>query len=1006
MPFWPAAALEFSRASAAADGGNTTDVQRDLCFDVEVFDACGDSQRTFKEVWAWATAALVCESSSNCSLGSSWRLRMLEPFDAHGCRLHTSAYDELGDPYFSDAVNSLVVYVVVACAQESANCGILDFEAIRQYLLLRGLTEAACAGDDYHSWSLARSLLSCGLTVVTLAHRQPLYGTRTGVSHFVVLPGMSGMVCHAPDLFDRCLAHWALRCSSTAVVLSATARDAVQAVSELTPSCVDRAQLATQCTIVLSAVAAVANDCTTCVDDWIDRAVLRVHQQTGWKLPRLRAIATCVCSVVHVLLKDDRSLDRLCDLELHALDWLGECFGRVPSTSSSTASGATAFLPGLSELEARVLPALQVYYLGGNAESEAHPRRHSEDAVAVPGASLSGAVDFVREQTGLVVSRTFVYRRLLPRYPGSFEAARHHVLIRVRPAAPVKALLNNPVDGHYCAALVKYRRLAYGSLAPADGNKTPFLQASISLARDDKAHVRLTNSPIMRPQKVTCYKMSDGTIRRPVLGISDYGQVNAQSVIAQGILVLSCRDQQLAVHPRHASQHGARNSGQSIYVLRHGAEGQSAAYHLSELLFAISSNLDQFVRDGAMCRHLLIICDGGAYEAPTTRPSRICYALVRWLFGLRALTVCTYAGGNSCLSPAERPHAAFGRAVAGNPIGHLDDAAAALGEVQRRVTQRTFSGHPMRVSCLLPGEASNWLPACFAEFVSPHTNAQRIRELSSTVVVLPEALVRLCALVGVTVPQLPLTFAQLERAASVAAGCVSAGKYCVDFIACGNTAACFGCGIPRGGALTAEERLLFVWPVAKDLVSPRTAFDNTVEAHFLDFSECLMADLSAPVHLPTAHANKVEHTQCSLRSLFAQVDCCCPSVVAKAAVAERKAALASMSIITSAADLVSFSASELHALATRCCLLTKDMHAELLHQATVSFNRSAGRKKKVGVPRVDMSREQLNKECTADALRTWLVHHKHMTAAAARGLNKGALVDAVLGNLVAAVAQV
>ena len=46
-----------------------------------------------------------------------------------------------------------------------------------------------------------------------------------------------------------------------------------------------------------------------------------------------------------------------------------------------------------------------------------------------------------------------------------------------------------------------------------------------------------------------------------------------------------------------------------------------------------------------------------------------------------------------------------------------------------------------------------------------------------------------------------------------------------------------------------------------------------------------------------------------------------------------------------------------------------------------------------------MSREQLNKECTADALRVWLAGNTQMTAAETRRLNKGALVDAVLQQL-------
>jgi hypothetical protein len=327
----------------------------------------------------------------------------------------------------------------------------------------------------------------------------------------------------------------------------------------------------------------------------------------------------------------------------------------------------------------------------------------------------------------------------------------------------------------------------------------------------------------------------------------------------------------------------------------------------------------------------------------------------------------------------------------------LDDAAAALGEVQRRVSQRTFSGYPMRVSSLLPGEASSWLPACFAEFVSPHTNAQRLRELCSRIVVLPKVLHDLCSLVGVPLPDRQLTFAQLEHAASAASGCTTVGKYCVHFLPCGKPESNFG--VPRGGPLSDAERLLFISPVAEGLLPQRNTADVSQHPHYVEYSECLSLDLEALIQLPSAGGANA----CMLRSLISQVDACCPSVVAKAAVAERKAALAGK--LNSAADLVSFSACQLQALATRCCLSTNDMHADLLHQATVSFNRSAGRKKKVGLPRVDMSREQLNKDCTADALRTWLMQHTHMTAAGARGLRKSALVDAVLAHLVSAEEQ-
>jgi hypothetical protein len=152
-----------------------------------------------------------------------------------------------------------------------------------------------------------------------------------------------------------------------------------------------------------------------------------------------------------------------------------------------------------------VLPALRDYYLT-RTDSAAHARRHTTDDYASAEATLSGAVDYVQATTGVCVSRSFVYRRLLPRVPGSHEARRHVVEIRVRPAAPVKVAIDSAVDSHYCAALVRLRRLAFGSLpferdayAPSDSTAT-FLSHALTIARDDKARVHLTNSAVLRPQ--------------------------------------------------------------------------------------------------------------------------------------------------------------------------------------------------------------------------------------------------------------------------------------------------------------------------------------------------------------------------------------------------------------------------------------------------------------------------------------------------------------------------
>jgi hypothetical protein len=110
-------------------------------------------------------------------------------------------------------------------------------------------------------------------------------------------------------------------------------------------------------------------------------------------------------------------------------------------------------------------------------------------------------------------------------------------------------------------------------------------------------------------QRVTVLVDSNGVRHPPQLGVSDYDQTNANSIIAQGVLVLRCVDQQ------QLADNAARNSGQSLYVLRHGREGQSAAQHCAELLALIARQPAQFSRNGELVRALLIISDGGPYVA-------------------------------------------------------------------------------------------------------------------------------------------------------------------------------------------------------------------------------------------------------------------------------------------------------------------------------------------------------------------------------------------------------
>lgn len=95
----------------------------------------------------------------------------------------------------------------------------------------------------------------------------------------------------------------------------------------------------------------------------------------------------------------------------------------------------------------------------------------------------------------------------------------------------------------------------------------------------------------------------------------------------------------------------ARSAGAAVYVLRHGSENQSAAQHLAELLFSMSVESERWLVDGVFVQALLIITDGGSHEHPTLEASKWCHAFLRWLLGLRALTVVTNASGCSELSP-------------------------------------------------------------------------------------------------------------------------------------------------------------------------------------------------------------------------------------------------------------------------------------------------------------------------------------------------------------------
>lgn len=351
----------------------------------------------------------------------------------------------------------------------------------------------------------------CGFSLccVQVNTAESLLSLSAGVSDVYVL--LSGGVSSDSILFaDACLRATLDRRLRAPLLLSRHALDAANALSSHAPAffAPDRPALALQCFHLLQwwAVTQLRDSLAIVVVRALDQSELVARATNALRsagfmmcterveksLRVLLSLADCFSHLPFSSLDDcqRKLLDSLLLRELGTVD------ERQPQHHRSVASAALADV---------VLPALRDYYLT-RTDSAAHARRHTTDDYASAEATLSGAVDYVQATTGIVVSRSYVYRRLLPRVPGSHEARRHVVEIRVRPAAPVKVAIDSAVDSHYCAALVRLRRLAFGSLpferdatAPVDSVPT-FLPHALTIARDDKARVHLTNSPVLRPQ--------------------------------------------------------------------------------------------------------------------------------------------------------------------------------------------------------------------------------------------------------------------------------------------------------------------------------------------------------------------------------------------------------------------------------------------------------------------------------------------------------------------------
>ena len=439
--------------------------------------------------------------------------------------------------------------------------------------------------------------------------------------------------------------------------------------------------------------------------------------------------------------------------------------------------------------------------------------------------SLSRCVSFITNRYGEKCSTTYIGRLLLPPRKNSLSAYLYSGLLRLRPLIPAKNDHDDEVspDRHYCAALLQYRRLAYGALPwPIGGAGYVPLKGGLGLARDDKARIYTSGSAVRRPSPVYCEVDLDGIPHPCFIGKSDFQQVRDDSVIAQGILVLDARLGKLLPDTGLSS----RNSGTSLYILRDGKQGQGAAQHLAELFYAFDQSPSSFSADkNGICTSLFIICDGGAYEHPTHKSVLLTHIFLRYIFRFRSLSICTNAGGCSDLSPAERPHSVVSRCLSGEPLNKADP----LRSVRDRLSGATFSGKPLKSFIL--EDWQRFIPAELIALTEAKCLASTKQVLGEKAVTLPLCLQQLLRKLSISLPPL-LYWKDLLQALDTHHG-IKAASTCVDLISCG----CTSCGgLPSGGLLEPRElRLLEVYPIP-DVASP---------GHYLSFFNALALGDSA-----------------------------------------------------------------------------------------------------------------------------------------------------------------
>mmetsp|Transcript_2878 Transcript_2878/g.9359 ORF Transcript_2878/g.9359 Transcript_2878/m.9359 type:complete len:699 (-) Transcript_2878:667-2763(-) len=470
--------------------------------------------------------------------------------------------------------------------------------------------------------------------------------------------------------------------------------------------------------------------------------------------------------------------------------------------------------------ETLVLGSLAHYYFEEN-DALAEARRQSTAVFVAPGVTLGGAVLAVYEDTGVRLSKTWIYRRLLPRDIRTLEAKRHRVLLELRPSMQSKDDVRRVINSKYCASLVWLRRHFYGSVLDSDvalvrqrfGSSSSALTTSV----DAKACVFLRGGAVRRPTRTLCLTAApslpfpiDAYVGPTMVGSHDFDSVKAASIIPQGILFLTADTPVNAVR-----QTKTFNGGQGLYVLRHGSEGTHQVHHFAEFCLTLEKDPSLYHDvSGSLVENLLIITDSGPHEAPRHHGTKICMALVQFLFRFSSLSVVTFAGGDSARDPVERLHSSATRPLSGWPIdpdGKLTENQA-IDATMKRMDGITFSGLPVHHHPMHVGEYLEFVPVGLREFASGSTSAARTRELHETVVVLPPRLLTLLSSLGLDPPK-AFTFGDLaDYGLMNRKNCAVHSQHSLDFAPCDGD--CCAKAAPRGALLTRDQRIgLFRFPV-------------------------------------------------------------------------------------------------------------------------------------------------------------------------------------------------